>query len=165
LVAQTFSPVKQSSPVKRLLDFGQVEKTKTDSTMANNGNIGGPPPTQAPPPQQQQVPPGQGPPRPPASLLTRVNNALQAIENNQFTLHAEQENLVQTIAGWMDEAKAQPNEFLRKSMMSSIKSIMKQMNMQFTPVQPYDDLVNRTGSKDAHGVVSKIFENCEIHRE
>jgi hypothetical protein len=89
-------------------------------------------------------------------LLTRVNNALQAIENNQFTIHAEQENLVQTIAGWMDEAKAQPNEFLRKSMMSSIKSIMKQMNMQFTPVQPYDDLVNRTGSRDAHGVVSKI---------
>jgi hypothetical protein len=56
----------------------------------------------------------------------------------------------------MDEAKVQPNEYLRNSMMSSIKSIMKQMNMTFTPVQPYDDLVNRSGSKDAHGVVSKI---------
>jgi hypothetical protein len=148
------------------LDFDLAVQAKSETTMAGgSGSNNAVPPPVVPPPAppllqppaaQQQA--GQGQPR---SLLNRVNSALEAIEANRFVAHAEAEDLVTTIAGWMDEAKSQPNEFLRKSMISSIKSIMKQMNMQFTPVQPYDDLVNRNGSKDAHSVVSKIVSSVE----
>jgi hypothetical protein len=89
--------------------------------------------------------------------MTRIANAMTAMEQNQFRQHVQAVDLVNTITGWLNEAKNHPNPHLRSIMVDNVKTIMRAMNMQFMPAQPYDDLVHRDHNDDGRGVTTKIL--------
>jgi hypothetical protein len=89
--------------------------------------------------------------------MTRIANAMTAMEQNQFRQHVQAVDLVNTITGWLNEARNHPNPHLRAIMVDNVKTIMRAMNMQFMPAQPYDDLVHRDHNDDGRGVTTKIL--------